>query len=405
MVAKLPIISSPVNSGLLLRAIKFMRAGRTRETFCGTLKLFTGSKYVYPMNSGIASFYVLLTALSRISAGREVILPAYTAGSLVVAVRKAGLKPVLCDISLRDFNMDIGSLAGAVSDSTLAVICVHSFGIIVRGIDKLREAMPSSVFLVEDCAQSMGSVTEKPQPRPAETIPQAGAGGGFGDASFFSFNRGKNIPLSGGGFISTNDERIAARIKTEAETLGEEGFIRKFYAPLEVLAFSIVSNPAIYAQVFPLAARFKETAPPEDFTVKKMGDFQAGLGLALFEERERIFSKRYANGMALIDGLNNIDGIVIPEIPDRSRYVFNRLPVLFKDPALRDMAAVRLWEEGVETSPMYISPLHHMFDLGYGRDEFPNAVYCAPRLLTLPTHPLVDESAIARIVKAIKETV
>ena len=51
---------------------------------------------------------------------------------------------------------------------------------------------------------------------------------------------------------------------------------------------------------------------------------------------------------------------------------------------------------------MYERPLHHMFDMGYPANNFPNAVYLAERLLALPTHPSVNDSDIKRMIHAIK---
>ena len=392
MIRKIPIIAPSATPGDIAHAIR--RAGsasRTRAEFESAISGYAGSRYVYPVNSGIAAFYVILKALSRLSRKVEVLLPAYTAGSLVVAVRKAGLKPILYDISLKDFNGDIDSLKLAISERTLAAVCVHMFGIGMAGIAGLREKLPQDVALVEDCAQAMGSAIG------------GTAVGDFGDTAFFSFNRGKNLPLFGGGFISTKNDKIAAVIKEETEPLTEEGLFAKLSAPLKLLAFSIAADPAIYGPAFSLVSRFKETVPPLDFTVRKMSNFQAGLGLILLEKRKELFLRRLQNGMALIEALKNVGGIVLPEIPSNSRPIFNRLPIIFKEPARRDLAAKKLWDGGVETSLMYIKPLHHMFDLGYARDEFPNAVYCAERLLVLPVHPLVGEDAIAQMVKIIKE--
>ena len=391
MLTKLPIISSPAGVGEILNCAGRVRGDPAREGFSAALGAFTRAKYIYPANSGITSFYIILRALSRMSPKREVILPAYTAGSLVVAVRKAGLRPVLCDISLKDFNMDVPLLAGLVSDRTLAVVPVHSFGINVRGIENLRSEVPGGVFLIEDCAQSMGSRTNGKE------------SGSFGDAAFFSFNRGKNLPASGGGCVTTNDRAIAAGLDEEVLALEEEGAIAGLSAPLKALAFSVASKPVLYGTFFFLISRFKETAPPKDFAVKRMNYFQARLGLRLLKRAEDYFARRHQNGISLIEGLRDAAGIIIPEIPAEDRYAFNRLPVLFKDPAKRELAAKRLWAGGIEASRMYVKSLHRMFDLGYDGSEFPNAVYCADRLLALPTHPSVDGGSIARIVKIIKE--
>ena len=391
MIRKIPIIGPQATLGDIAAAIARAGDASVRAEFESAVSGYAGSRHIYPVNSGITAFYVILKALARLSGRTEVLLPAYTAGSLIVAVRKAGLKSVLYDISLKDFNGDIDSLTLAVSPRTLAAVCVHMFGIGMAGIAGLRQMLPQDVALVEDCAQAMGSAIE------------GTAVGNFGDAAFFSFNRGKNLPLSGGGFISAKNDRMAAAIKEESGPLAAEGLFSKLSAPLKSLAFSIAADPAIYGPAFWLVSRFKETAPPKDFTVKKMNDFQAALGLTLLEKSADIFSGRYQNGMALMEALKNMDGLILPEIPDHNRCVFSRLPLLFKEPAKRDLAAKKLWDGGVETSTMYVKPLHHMFDLGYAVDEFPNAVYCAQRLLVLPVHQLVGEDAIARMVRIIRE--
>ncbi|RLI00750.1 transcriptional regulator, partial [Candidatus Bathyarchaeota archaeon] len=62
-----------------------------------------------------------------------------------------------------------------------------------------------------------------------------------------------------------------------------------------------------------------------------------------------------------------------------------------------------LWKVGIETSSMYIKPLHHIFDLGYRKEEFPNACYFAQHLLTLPTHPIMTERQLDKIIEIIRK--
>ncbi|MCM8763266.1 MAG: DegT/DnrJ/EryC1/StrS family aminotransferase, partial [Candidatus Omnitrophica bacterium] len=54
---------------------------------------YFNSKYVFLFNSGTSSFFMLLEALKMFSEKKEVIIPAYTASALVVAIKKAGLRP------------------------------------------------------------------------------------------------------------------------------------------------------------------------------------------------------------------------------------------------------------------------------------------------------------------------
>lgn len=391
MIAKLPIISSSARLGELLESIAHSRDGNALNDFSSLLSGFMGSSRLYLMNSGISSFYIVLEALNKISRRSEVILPAYTAGSLVVAVRKAGLKPVLCDITLDDFNLDEKLLKHAVSSDTLAVVGVHMFGINMKSISDLRSKVPEGIFLIEDCCQSMGSRTDGTRC------------GNFGDAAFFSFNRGKNFPLYGGGAITTNNERIAANIEEEIRALPESGEADKILASVKMLAFSVAADPLIYGLGFSVISRFKETTPPKDFTVKKMDSLRAALGALLMKRCDDIFMKRRENGIALVEGLSGVEGMILPKIPQSADYVFNRLPVLFKEIDDRVAAESMLWKGGIEASRMYRLPLHRMFDLGYAKGDFPNAEYLSERLLTLPVHPGAGNADIARMVKIIKE--
>ena len=327
MIRKLPIIGASAAGGdIIYAASRAFDVGASDE-FASAMSAYARLRRVYLTDSGIAAFYLILRALSDLSPGTEVVLPAYTAGSLVVAVRKAGLKPVLCDISLDDFNLDEDLLSGAISSRTLAVAGVHMFGINMKSIENLKQKIPAGVFFIEDCAQSMGSATSGIN------------SGSFGDVSFFSFNRGKNLPVYGGGCITTNNENIADSIALQVERLDGGNIFSVLRQLLKISAFSVAVNPLIYGLFFSLISRFKETAPQADFTAGRMSPFSAALGCMLMQKKEEKFSARHRNGMVLIEGLKGTKGLTLPKIPENTRYVFNRLPVIFKDAETRVAAA------------------------------------------------------------------
>ncbi|MDD5566245.1 MAG: DegT/DnrJ/EryC1/StrS family aminotransferase, partial [Candidatus Omnitrophica bacterium] len=199
MIAKVPILRTPAGyRDILWSCVQSLNPSvgeRFRATF---LRQFT---FACVTGSGIAAFYLLLKAVAQRARRKEVILPAYTAASLVVAVQKAGLIPVLCDVSLKDFNLSETDLYNRLSGQTLAVVAVHMFGIGVSYIATLKGKIGPDAALIEDCAQAMGTMIDSCQV------------GTFGDASFFSFNRGKNIPASAGGLIVTNTEELGSRIE------------------------------------------------------------------------------------------------------------------------------------------------------------------------------------------------
>lgn len=391
MIRKTPIIDSSVTAADLAYAVRRSNDASVLPEFEAAMSRHAKCRHIYPANSGIAAFYLILRALSAASGKTEIVLPAYTAGSLVVAVRKAGLVPVLCDISLRDLNSDPEAMIGAVSDRTLAVVCIHMYGITMSAVEGLKGRLPPGVIVIEDCAQAMGSAIG------------GSPVGSFGDVSFFSFNRGKNLPVCGGGCVATNDagisEALALAVKSRAGGKGEPAIATL----LKVLAFTAAVNPYIYGPFYGLISRFKETAPALELpAVESMGGCQAALALSILRRFDLMTAQRHENGMLLINGLKGLKGIALPEVSGRDRPAFNRLPVILADRGSRELVARRLWSAGIESSRMYIRPLHHMFDLGYGMPDFPNACYAAERLLTLPVHPSIGRDRLLRAVDAIR---
>jgi len=392
MLAKIPIIDSSITCREILAGLKDIYNKEANLRFSAAISEFVRAKQVFLTGSGIAAFYIILKSLSAKSKRKEVVLPAYTAGSLVIAVLKAGLIPVLCDISLEDFNFDRQGVFDLTGKNTLAVNCVHMFGIGISDLLNVRQILSDEVTLIEDCAQSFGSKVNGRQV------------GSFTEISFFSFNRGKNLPLYDGGCICLNSEKINNNLRSTYELLLDE---RDTFSTLSIImklfAISLATHPSIYGLGQPLISKFKETKPPKDFMIKRMSDLQAGFGLKLLEKADAISLSRNKNGSYLINCLKDIDGLILPRIAEGSAPAFNRLPLIFKSFGKRALAQVKLWEAGIESSRMYERPLHHMFNLGYSAKDFPKACYFAEGLLTLPVHPSMKESNLNMICEVIKK--
>lgn len=391
MLRKTPIVGCPIS----LQNLSFGFLSIFRQTYQGqlsdALSKLLNVKYAYFTNSGTSSFYTVLQILKDEQDKNEVILPAYTASSLIIAIQKAGLRPVLCDISLDDFNMDANLLPDIVSKDTLCILGVHMFGIVNKGLRGLKRRF-SDVFVVEDCAQSLGSEIDR-------TFV-----GNLADISIFSFNRGKNFPTYGGGCIATNSEKIANKIVAQNRKTKRQSLSQRILIPIKIIALSLAVRPLIYGLCSPILSPFREVAPPTDFEVKKYTDFQAAVALSLLKRIEDFSEKRYENGIRLIEGLRDIEGIILPKISENTRPAFNRLPVVFEDSKRSIKVEKALSKAGIETRRMYLKPLHHMFDLGYKKEDFPIANHFAEKLLTLPVHPLLTDIQLVKIIETIKNT-
>lgn len=355
------------------------------------VSLYSSHKYLWLTGSGICALYLLLRALKEESGRTEVVLPAYSAGSLAVAVLKAGLKPVFCDISADFVSFDEEKLFALLSKRPLAVVCVHLFGIPATDFPAFKARAPD-VFFIEDCAQSMGA-----------TVGSRYAGS-FLDASVFSFNRGKNIPLCGGGCVTVSSEPLAQKVErllaAEAKRTGFKDDLSVFF---KLAAFYLGTQPAFYGIVNPFLARFKETRPPDNIPVGVLSRLQINLGKRLMAGAEEVYAARCARGLFLNNELRSDRGIILPAVRDTTRPVFNRFPLVIRDTLRRERIERRLGEEGIETSRMYERPLCDMCASDYGTEDFRHARFYADHLLTLPVHSGVPQEALEKMARVIRD--
>ena len=381
MFRKIPIVATPILFDDLRSAFTKFAESKLRAL----MSEYTGTQYVYFTGSGTGALYLILTAVSEQDERDEVIIPAYTASSIVFAIQKAGLKPVLCDISLEDFNLDMDFAVRRINKRTLAVIGVHMFGIVNQGLREFKAGFPG-IFTLEDCCQAFGSKQDQ------KSV------GSLGDISFFSFNRGKNLPLYGGGMIATNNIKLAGSLEKTMSLLEVNTFKEKLGLFAKLTGLSFVVKPQVYGLLTPLLRQLKEQAPLRDFSLKHFTGFQSGTALALLKHMDEYGRQRYHNAQLIINALKDKKDVQVPYIYGHTQPAFNRLPLIFKDIKTRDKTAAKLRRCGIETSRMYYKPLHKLYDLGHKSGEFPNAEYLAEHLLCVPVHPLMELFDIDRMI-------
>jgi dTDP-4-amino-4,6-dideoxygalactose transaminase len=391
MISKLPIIDFPLNFKEFVYGLKHNFDKSMGDNFTQDLAKRNQLKHVFLVNSGTTAFYVILQALKERSTKKEVILPAYTATVLVNIVFEVGLKPVLCDITLTDFSLDREQLFKIISSDTLAVVLVHMFGIVIDDIQDLRKRIPSDVFLLEDCAQSFGStIREKPI-------------GCLGDASFFSFNRGKNLSTLGGGCVATDNQDLALKIGATLSRIQSKSELTGLAMAVKFMLFSLILNRFFYGVFYPLIYMLKMRSLFKGINIKKYSCFQASIALQSLKGTNERSRARYANGMKLIQGLKGLDGIVTATIKPDIKPAFNRFPIVFKDQGKLILAERILSSCGIETSRLYQKSLSQLFNLGYKEGDMPNADYFAGHLLTLPVHPSVSAAEIDIMILALRK--
>jgi dTDP-4-amino-4,6-dideoxygalactose transaminase len=162
---------------------------------------FCGAAQGIGVSDGTSALHIILRALG-IGPGDEVITVSHTFIATGEAIMLAGAKPVFVDINPSTYLMDVSQVEAKISSHTKAILPVHLYGQTVDMDPLFKIASKYNLRIIEDACQAHGAEYKG---RKAGTL---------GDAAAFSFYYSKNLGAYGeGGFISTNDSDLAAKMR------------------------------------------------------------------------------------------------------------------------------------------------------------------------------------------------
>lgn len=179
--------------------------GERVKNFKQNLESYLKVKQVIPCANGTDALQIAFMAL-ELKPGDEVIVPAFTYVATAEVIALLHLKPVLVDVNLDDFNIDINEIKEAIGPNTKAIVPVHLFGQCANMEEIMKIAAQHNLFVVEDNAQAIGSDYYFKD----GTVQKAGTISHIGCTSFFP---SKNLGCYGdGGAMFTNDEELGKKI-------------------------------------------------------------------------------------------------------------------------------------------------------------------------------------------------
>jgi len=360
---------------------------------------------VFRVSSGTAALTFALQSLSRFSDRRKVILPAYTCPSVLAAVIKAELEPVLCDLEPGSFRLDMDQLVSKLSQEILAVVAVHLFGLPEK-IHAIRgSARRTGTFVIEDAAQAFGNKVPfgdaAPRPRLSSPWPPEYLGT-LGDIGIFSFGRGKPLSLLGGGAVVVNNPDLLDCVQTRSHGLPiRKGWVFSLKYFLTLLLYSVFFHPRFYWIPASIPwLRLGETDFTLDFEVAPMQPLAALLGPQVLEKFKEIRGRRIMLARQYMERLVNFRDAFdfLPECKEDSVALL-RFPVVLKSGEARDTILEKL-KSGLGVTGMYPVPLHRQAgaEAYVGKDgPHPVAESIARGILTLPLHEHVRERDIELI--------
>ncbi|MDR1257943.1 MAG: DegT/DnrJ/EryC1/StrS family aminotransferase [Tannerellaceae bacterium] len=174
--------------------------------FAAHLSAYLGARHVIPCANGTDALQIAMMRLN-LRKGDEVIIPAFTYAAAAEAAILLGLTPVAADVDSRTFNLSADAVSEALSERTKAIVAVHLFGQSCDMHPLMETARRHSLYVIEDNAQSLGSVYTFPD----GSMKKAGTMGHVGTLSFFPT---KILGCYGdGGALTTGDETLAGQLR------------------------------------------------------------------------------------------------------------------------------------------------------------------------------------------------
>ena len=392
----LPPAGNPISIFQVFQAMVAFIKSSEKKAFYQAIKQYLGVKHCLLVSSGTVALWLILKAIKEIMPEKnEVIIPAYTCPSVAAATIRAGLKPILCDINLKDFGFEIEELKKRINPKTLAIIIVHLFGFPsnIKAIKAISQ--PFNILIIEDAAQALGnSIINSPK----EKL------GTLGDIGFYSFGRGKPLTLNHGGLIVTNNSYLFEQILQVYQTIDKPSLIENLLLLAKLYLYALFFHPLLYwiPQSMPFL-KLGETIFNPDFKIKKISPIAVALAnrlIWLIEENKKIREK---NTIFLLQKLNSVKNINLPN----HSFPYLRFPLLVSSNTQRNRLLTYLKAQGLGAAIFYPCPLNEQPGLKeYLQDNntYTNAKKLSKTLITLPLHQKVSQKDLYKIINIIKSS-
>ncbi len=174
--------------------------GPSVKEFENKIAKFLDRKFGCAVSSGTAALEIAIRSLG-LKKNDEVIMPSFTIISNAMAIVKSSAKPILVDVNLNTWNIQIEDIEKKITKKTKCLMIPHIYGL-ANDMDKiLKLTKKYNLYLIEDAAEVLGLKYKEKQC------------GSFGDISILSFYANKHITTGEGGMLLTNNKKLNEKFK------------------------------------------------------------------------------------------------------------------------------------------------------------------------------------------------
>jgi UDP-2-acetamido-2-deoxy-ribo-hexuluronate aminotransferase len=342
----------------VLKSARFIGGPRV-DGFARSLEAYLGVKHVIPCANGTDALQIAMMALG-LKPGDEVIVPAFTYVATAEVIALLGLTPILVDVELGTYNLDIQQIVRLITPRTKAIVPVHLFGQVCDMEPIMNVAHEFGLHVIEDNAQSLGAYYQGWGGK----LFKSGTMGDFACTSFFP---SKNLGCYGdGGAIMTNSDVLAEKARMIANHGQSSLYLH------EVVG---VNSRLDALQAVVLQAKLPH--------------------LDRYNKSRAEVAESYSDRFRLIGD----DRLVIPKTTYNSTHVFHQYTLRVRNEKRADFRAY-LQSYGVPTMVYYPLPLYRQpaYAAYLTKNEhFPNTETLCNEVVSLPIHSEMKEETLRYI--------
>ena len=167
---------------------------------------YCGVSHCVGVGNGLDALRLILEGykiLNKLNNGDEVLVASNTYIATILAIKQAGLVPVLVESENDSFNFNLSLLEASITNRTKAIMPVHLYGQLSPMKEISLIAKSNNLLVIEDAAQAHGACNKESE-----------YAGNLGDAAGFSFYPTKNLgALGDAGAVTTNNIELATIIR------------------------------------------------------------------------------------------------------------------------------------------------------------------------------------------------
>lgn len=324
------------------------------------LAAYCGAKHAIGCASGSDAILLALMAVD-VGPGDEVITTPYSFFATVSSITRLGATPVFVDIDPATYNLDVRQVVAKITSRTKAIEPVHLYGQCADMAELMTLAKTRDIPVIEDGAQAIGA---------EENGRRAGSMGAIG---CFSFYPSKNLGGMGdGGFLTTNDDDLAKKLRALRVHGAEEKYYHK-YVGLN----------------------------------SRLDGFQGAVLRVKLPHLDAWTEQRRANAdnyRRLFTDLGVTEEILLPVERPNGKHIYNQYVI--RVAGRRDELRTYLTDKGIGTDIYYPVPLHlqECFAyLGGKRGDLPESERAADETLALPIYPELRSEQQAYVAETIAD--